>query len=74
MTGFPPKATVEALRKLYKKGTRVTLLQMSDKQAPPVGTQGTVVGVDDAGSVQVHWDTGSSLSVVFGEDRCSIIS
>ena len=74
MTGFPPKATVEALRKLYKKGTRVTLLHMSDKQAPPVGTQGTVVGVDDAGSVLVHWDTGSSLSVVFGEDWCSIIS
>ena len=74
MTGFPPKATVEALRKLYKKGTRVTLLHMSDKQSPPVGTQGTVVGVDDAGNLLIHWDTGSSLSVVYGEDRCSIIN
>ena len=74
MTGFPPKATVEALRKLYKKGTRVRLEQMNDKQSPPVGTQGTIVGVDDAGNLLIHWDTGSSLSVVYGEDRCSIIS
>ena len=34
----------------------------------PKGTLGTVMGVDDAGSIMVSWDTGSSLSVVYGED------
>ena len=46
-------------------GPRVELLNMDDLQAPPVGTQGTVYGVDDTGSLLVHWDNGSSLSVVF---------
>lgn len=29
-------------------------------------------GVDDLGSIMVNWDTGSSLSVVYGVDRCRI--
>ncbi|MBO4879722.1 MAG: DUF4314 domain-containing protein [Clostridia bacterium] len=39
-------------------------------QAPPIGTEGTVIGVDDIGSIMVNWDNGSSLSVAYGEDRC----
>jgi hypothetical protein len=46
---------------------------MDDVQAPPVGTRGTVLGVDDIGSVMVHWDNGSSLHVVYGEDVCRIV-
>ena len=49
---------------------RVELLRMDDIQAPMIGTKGTVIGVDDIGSIMVSWDTGSSLSVVFGEDLC----
>ncbi|QBX25229.1 hypothetical protein Javan244_0022 [Streptococcus phage Javan244] len=30
---------------------------------------GTVYGHDDLASVLVHWDNGSSLSVVYGVDR-----
>jgi len=26
--------------------------------------------VDDTGSIMVKWDNGSSLHVVYGEDRC----
>jgi len=54
-------------------GTRVELVQMDDVQAPPVGTKGTVWGVDDTASIMVHWDNGSGLNVVYGEDRCRII-
>ena len=61
---------VEMLRKQYPAGARVELVQMDDPQAPPIGTKGTVVGVDDIGSIMVSWDNGSSLSVVYGEDRC----
>ena len=60
--------TLDKLRTQYPKGTRVKLIKMNDYQAPPKGTQGTVLGVDDAGSIMVSWDTGSSLSVVCGED------
>jgi hypothetical protein len=43
---------------------------MDDVQAPPVGTKGTVLGVDDTASVMVRWDNGSGLNVVYGEDSC----
>lgn len=65
---------LERLRETYKKGTRVQLEKMDDPQAPPVGTMGTVIGVDDIGSVMVHWDNGSSLSLVYGEDSAWILS
>jgi hypothetical protein len=41
---------------------------MDDLQAPPLGTLGTVIGVDDTGSIMVDWDNGSGLNVVYGED------
>lgn len=55
---------LELLRKEYPNGTRVELLRMDDPQAPPVGTHGTIYGVDDTGSILVRWDDGSMLSVV----------
>lgn len=62
-------AEVERLRKQYPTGTRVELVEMDDPQAPPVGTKGTVYGVDDIGSILVDWDNGSGLNVAFGMDR-----
>ena len=67
---FPSKETVERIRKEYPVGTRVELVRMEDPQAPPVGTKGTVRGVDDIGSIMVAWDNGCSLSVAYGEDSC----
>ena len=69
MTKFPGRETVDSLRREYPKGTMVVLEYMEDLQAPPVGTLGTVTGVDDAGSLLIQWDNGSSLSVAYGEDR-----
>ena len=66
---FPDRATVERVRKEYPKGTRVILEEMNDVQAPPIGTMGTVIGVDDSASLLVDWDNGGSLNVVYGEDR-----
>jgi len=65
---FPSKEIVERVRKQYPAGTRVELVQMDDVQAPPVGTMGTVTAVDDTGSLLMHWDNGSHLNVVYGED------
>ena len=65
---FPSKETVERIREEYPVGTRVELVLMDDPQAPPVGTKGTVKGVDDTGSLLMRWDNGSGLNVVYGED------
>ena len=65
---------LEALRLRYPAGTRVELLQMDDVQAPPIGTKGTVLCVDDTGSIMVAWDNGSHLNVIYGEDRVRKIS
>ena len=63
------KEALQALRERFPRGTRVELVQMDDPQAPPVGTKGTVEGVDDIGSIMVRWDNGSGLNVVYGIDR-----
>ena len=67
---FIKREIVERLRKQYPAGTRVELIRMEDEQAPPIGTRGTVVGVDDMGSIMVAWDSGGSLSVFYGEALC----
>ena len=69
----PNPRIIAALKERYKEGARVELIQMDDIQAPPIGTQGTVIGVDDIGSIMVKWDNGSTLSVVYGEDHCRLI-
>lgn len=69
MMKFPKRKVIDQLKKDYPQGTRVALLQMDDSQAPPIGTQGTVMGVDDIGSLMVKWDNGSSLHVLYGVDR-----
>ena len=68
MMRFPSKEIVEQVRRQYPVGTRVELLLMDDVQAPPIGTKGTVTGVDDTGSLMVNWDNGSGLNVIYGID------
>ena len=66
--GFPSREQVENLRKMYPVGTRVELVKMDDCQAPPVGSLGTVTGVDSIGTIHINWDCGGSLGAVYGED------
>lgn len=59
----------------FPAGTRVELIHMDDpynrKLVP--GCKGTVLCVDDMGTIHVSWDIGSSLGIVYGEDCCRII-
>ena len=64
------RETIEYLRENFPRGCRVELLQMDDPQAPPIGTLGTVIGIDDLGTIHVNWDNGSGLGVAYGEDAC----
>ena len=70
---IPSRALVESMRRKYPEGARVELDFMDDPQAPPQGTRGTVLGVDDMASIMVRWDNGSGLNVAYGEDSCHIV-
>ena len=59
---------LKRLRETYPAGTRVVLVQMDDLHALPIGTKGTVAGLDDMGSLLVDWDNGSGLNVIWGVD------
>ena len=61
--------TLDIIRKEYPEGTRVKLVRMDDPQAPPKGTYGTVIGVDDMGGLLMRWDTGSGLKLLYGIDE-----
>ena len=65
------KEELEALREKYPQGCRVELVKMDDpyREMPP-GLKGVVTGIDDSGSIHVDWQNGSSLAVIFGEDKC----
>ncbi len=62
------------LREKYPTGTMIRLILMNDEQSPPVGTVGEVQLVDDAGSVHVHWQNGSSLAIIPDVDVVEILT
>ena len=66
----PRPEIIERLREGFPAGCRVEHLRMDDPQAPPVGTFGTVMGVDAVGTIHVNWDNGCGLGCAYGEDLC----
>ena len=71
---FFNEVVLKSLKEEYPVGTRVKLVKMDDSQAPPVGTTGTVTGIDDTGSLLMRWDNGSGLNVIYGVDEVSKIT
>ena len=65
---------VQRIKEQYPVGTRIRLNHMSDPQAVPDGTEGTVTYVDAIGQLGMKWDNGRTLSLVPGEDSFSVIS
>lgn len=61
------------IKEKYKKGMKVKLIFMDDPQAPAPGTNGEIQFVDDMGNIHVKWETGSSLSLIEGEDKFMLI-
>jgi hypothetical protein len=55
---------LQNLKTKYPVGTRIELVEMDDIQSPQPGTLGTVIGVDDIGSLLVRWDNGSGLNLL----------
>lgn len=66
---------VNELRKKYPKGTRIKCVLMKDKYNPvPSGTIGSVRNIDDAGTIHMAWENGSSLGLVVDEDIFEVIA
>ena len=65
---------VEMLRKRYPAGTEVCLDAMEGENQMESGLKGKVFYVDDAGQILVHWENGSSLSLIPGADRFHKVS
>ena len=62
------------LRSHYPRGCRVKLICMNDPYRDlEAGTLGTVMLVDDIGTIHVAWDCGSTLGVVYGVDACMVV-
>ena len=74
MKGFISQRQVEKIKEQYPAGTRIELIHMDDPYGPnEAGTQGTVEGVDDAGTLHMRWDNGRTLGIVPGEDQFKVI-
>ena len=73
MNNWPTRQEVERIRSRYQAGMRIELLRMGDVQAPPAGTRGTIITVDDVGDLIVAWDNGCGLKLIPNVDAFRII-
>lgn len=65
---------IEHLRSRYPEGTRIRLDHMDDPYSSIApGTMGTLSFIDDAGNFHMNWDNGRTLSLVYGEDRFTVM-
>lgn len=59
------RTQVDRIKKMYPTGTRIELIStMDDMQGVEGGTQGTVTGVDDIGTIHMKWDNGRGLGLI----------
>jgi len=68
------ESELEKIKKQYPSGTRIRLINMDDSQSISSGVEGTVDFVDDAGTIQMNWDNGSTLGLIPNEDQFIILS
>ena len=64
----------EEIKEICSQGARVELISMDDPctRLKP-GNQGTVICVDDIGTIHVAWDNGEGLGLVLGQDKFKIV-
>ncbi len=63
------KNKIEFLRERYPVGSRIKLIMMQDEYSKlKEGDLGTVAFVDDAGTIHVNWDNGSTLGLIQNVD------
>ncbi len=66
-------AEVKAIRKAYRKGTRIECLNDTDHYHPiEPGTTGSVEEVDAMGNIYIRWDDGRRSSMMVDRDTIRI--
>ena len=66
---------VKRIKDMYPEGTRIELLTtMDDIQGVEAGMKGTVISVDDLGTIHMRWDNGRGLGLIPGEDQFKVLS
>lgn len=63
------KQILRNMRILSPQGTRIKLIKMNDPYAPKPVTCGTVLDINDDGSILIRWDDGSQLSLLVDADK-----
>jgi hypothetical protein len=63
-TNFDPKAKI---------GMRVRIIKMEDEYGVDEGMEGTILTIDDLGTLHVRWDDGSQLGVIPGMDKYELL-
>lgn len=74
MNNIPKLWQIEDYKKAYPPGTRIELNSPMTGEDIPAGTRGTVVCVDDIGSIHMKWDNGRGLALIPGEDSFAKIA
>ena len=54
---------IQQYKEMYPKGTRIMLDHMNDPRPVQAGTAGTVIVVDDIGTVHCKFDNGRQLGI-----------
>ena len=64
----------EYYKKIYPAGTRIKLISMDDPYSPvKSGMTGTVIHVDDMGTLHMKWDNGRTLGLCPDMDSFTVI-
>ena len=56
-----------------KEGMRIRMLHMDDQHGVDEGMEGTIMRIDDLGTLHVHWDDGSQLGVIPELDKYELL-
>ena len=66
---------INLLRAQYPEGTRIQVDSMENGPRPiPSGTKGTVLYVDDIGTIHCKFDNGRGLGLIPDEDKFHVIA
>ena len=65
---FPSKTIVERIRREYPTGHSCGAGADGRSPGTAYRHKGTIIGVDDTGSLLMRWDNGCRLNVVYEED------
>ena len=75
MSNIWAQEQINRLRAQYPEGTRIQVDSMENDPRPiPSGTKGTVLYVDDIGTIHCKFDNGRGLGLIPDEDKFHVIA